>query len=107
MFARVSSVLALALCASASVLPRTNGQGQCNTGEMQCCNKVAQGGDGAVTTLAGVLDIIVPLTDVVGLGCSSVLPLGSTQCSQQTICCQNNNFNGVIVLGCTPVNVSV
>lgn len=45
MFARISSVIALALCASASVLPRTQsggggGTNQCNTGPVQCCNQV-------------------------------------------------------------------
>ncbi|KAK0215189.1 hydrophobin-251 [Armillaria nabsnona] len=111
MFARLSSVtlLALPLLASATaVVPR--GGASCASGTVQCCDSVQSPTSSAVQTLLGQLGI--PIGDVtanVGVTCSpiSVIGVGGTSCSNQAVCCQNNNFNGVVALGCTPINVGL
>jgi hypothetical protein len=45
---------------------------QCNTGSVQCCNQITNGGDSAVVALASTLGITVSPTTVVGLTCTSV-----------------------------------
>ncbi|KAG6873193.1 hypothetical protein C0995_001803 [Termitomyces sp. Mi166 len=117
MFARVSSVLALALCASASVVPRT-GVDQCNTGSLQCCNSVQDANSSAVSLLTGLLGIVLgPVTGQVGceanqtppVTCDPISVIGASgdSCSSQPVCCTGNNFNGLIVVGCTPVNLNL
>ncbi|KAF8579897.1 fungal hydrophobin [Ramaria rubella] len=78
---------------------------QCNTGgDAQCCNTV-----GAANTLPGIglilglLGIVLQdLSVVVGLGCTSI---SGNNCNQQPVCCSNNNFNGLINIGCTPISL--
>ncbi|GLB42272.1 putative hydrophobin [Lyophyllum shimeji] len=112
MFARISTfflLFFLALCASATVLPRTDGN-QCNTGTIQCCNSVQQASDPAVGLLAGLLGIVLgPITGQVGLTCNpiSVIGVGGNSCSAQPVCCTGNSFSGLIVLGCTPININL
>ncbi|KAF8159213.1 hydrophobin-263 [Crassisporium funariophilum] len=109
MFARAAStfVLALPLLAAASVLPR---QGQCNVGTISCCNSVQQASNPVVGLLAGLLGIVLgPITGQVGLNCSplTVIGVGGNSCSAQPVCCTGNSFNGLIVLGCTPINLNL
>ncbi|PFH49489.1 hypothetical protein AMATHDRAFT_147546 [Amanita thiersii Skay4041] len=33
--------------------------------------------------------------------------ISGNSCNAQTVCCENNSFNGVVALGCTPINVSL
>ncbi|KAK7472098.1 sc3 hydrophobin [Stygiomarasmius scandens] len=83
---------------------------QCNTGNLQCCNSVQSANDPAVTTLLGLLGIVVQSVDaLVGITCSpiSVIGIGGNSCNAQPVCCQNNNFNGIIAIGCTPVNINL
>ncbi|KAF8204671.1 hydrophobin-251 [Pholiota molesta] len=30
-----------------------------------------------------------------------------TSCSAQPVCCTNDSFNGVVALGCTPININL
>ncbi|KAF6763863.1 fungal hydrophobin [Ephemerocybe angulata] len=92
MFARVTAAtiaLALALpMALASPTPlEARTEPSCSTGPIQCCQ----------TT-----------NSTVGLTCSPLTAVGvsGTSCSGQTVCCNNNNFTGVIAIGCTPINIS-
>ncbi|EGO03363.1 hypothetical protein SERLA73DRAFT_45878, partial [Serpula lacrymans var. lacrymans S7.3] len=85
---------------------------QCNTGPVQCCDSVqAVGFAPAVTTLLGLLGIVLSSVDVlVGLTCSplSVVGVGSgATCSAEPVCCEDNSFNGLISLGCSPVNLNL
>jgi len=83
---------------------------QCNTGDLQCCNSVQSGDAPAVTTLLGLLGVVVQgVVANVGLTCDpiSVIGLGSNSCNQEPVCCENNNFNGLISLGCSPVNLNL
>ncbi|KAK0434448.1 hydrophobin [Armillaria borealis] len=89
MFARIS-LLALPLLATASILPRGGGEGvACATGTVH------------------------QLTGSVGVSCVpiTVIGVGGTQCSNQVDCCTDNNFvsngNGLVSLGCSPLNIGL
>ncbi|KAF9483030.1 fungal hydrophobin [Pholiota conissans] len=110
MFARASSafVLALPILAAANVLPRQSNQ--CNTGSLQCCSSVQSSSSSLVATLLGLLGIAAgSVTGQVGVTCSPITIIGvsGTSCSEQPVCCTNNSFNGVIALGCTPINLNL
>ncbi|KAL4253642.1 hypothetical protein AB1N83_012983 [Pleurotus pulmonarius] len=83
---------------------------QCTTGPVQCCNSVQKADSPSVTSILGLLGIVLSSVDVlVALTCSplTVIGVGGTSCSAQTVCCENNNFNGLIALGCIPINLSL
>ncbi|KAK0215367.1 hydrophobin [Armillaria nabsnona] len=110
MLARLSTftLLALPLLATATAIPRDNAT--CASGTAQCCQSTQNPTSTSMQTLAGLLGIALgSLTGNVGLTCSPItaIGLGTTQCSNQVVCCQNNNFNGLIALGCTPINVAL
>ncbi|KAG6835099.1 hypothetical protein H0H93_004839 [Arthromyces matolae] len=105
MFARLSAAILLALPLFAVA------QTSCSTQNQQCCNSVQD------ATSPGVAEIVhsllgVAVEDVtaqVGLTCTpiSVLAISGVSCNQQTVCCENNNFNGLVALGCTPINLNL
>ncbi|EJC98287.1 hydrophobin-315, partial [Fomitiporia mediterranea MF3/22] len=83
---------------------------QCNTGPIQCCNSVTSPDDPAASTLLGLLGVVVQGVDVlVGITCSpiSVIGVGGNSCNAQPVCCENNSFNGLIAIGCVPVNINL
>ncbi|KAF5326106.1 hypothetical protein D9611_000582 [Ephemerocybe angulata] len=83
---------------------------QCNTGPIQCCNSVQAANAPAVSTLLGLLGIVLQdVTALVGVTCSpiSVIGVAGNSCSAQPVCCTNNTFNGVVALGCSPVNLNL
>ncbi|KAJ3500899.1 hypothetical protein NLJ89_g9586 [Agrocybe chaxingu] len=82
---------------------------QCNVGDLHCCNTTAIASNPVAGILLGLLQVAVePITALIGITCSPILaPITSNSCSAQPVCCQNNNFNGVIVVGCSPVNLSL
>ncbi|KAF8652355.1 hypothetical protein AX16_004385 [Volvariella volvacea WC 439] len=114
MFARVTPVLvfilfALPLLAAATVVPRTDGS-QCNTGSTQCCNSVQDAKSPLTSTLAGLLGIVLgPITGQVGINCTpiDIIGVGGNSCTTQPVCCTGNNYNGLLVVGCTPLNVNL
>ncbi|KAK0211969.1 fungal hydrophobin-domain-containing protein [Armillaria fumosa] len=97
------------------VLPRGgsgNGAACGASGTVQCCDSTESASDlsASTVTLFGLLGVVVSdLTANVGVTCSpiSVIGVGGTSCSSQTVCCENNSFNGVVALGCTPINVGL
>ncbi|EAU80639.1 hypothetical protein CC1G_10206 [Coprinopsis cinerea okayama7 len=114
MFARLTSALLAFTLVSAVVAggPKSVEYEQCNGGEIQCCNSVQQSNslDSSLTKLLGLLKVdIKQITGQVGVGCTAVNVLGvggGSSCTQQKVCCSNNSFNGVVALGCSPINVS-
>ncbi|KAF4618932.1 hypothetical protein D9613_009927 [Agrocybe pediades] len=101
------AVLALPVLAAATVLPR---DGNCNTGDIQCCNTVMQSSTTTLGMLGGLLGLVLPtVTGLIGLNCSplNILGIGGNSCSAQPVCCTNNQFNGLINLGCTPININL
>ncbi|KAK0443345.1 hydrophobin [Desarmillaria tabescens] len=116
MFARISftALLVLPLLATATILPRGGGDGAaCTaTGTAQCCDSTQSPTDlsAPVVSLLDSLGVVVSqLTGNVGLSCTpiTVISVGGTQCNNQVVCCNDNNFNGVVSLGCTPLNVGL
>ncbi|KAK0184041.1 hydrophobin-251 [Armillaria mellea] len=89
MFTRISSF-------APPVLPRGGGQGAaCSaTGTAQCCESTQSVSSRHLYS---------------GVTCSpiSVIGVGGTQCNNQVVCCDDNNFNGLIALGCTPINIGL
>ncbi|RDB20579.1 Fruiting body protein SC1 [Hypsizygus marmoreus] len=111
MFARVSTLLCLALYVSASAIPRRGEyESQCNTGSVQCCNSVQDSHNKDVGILAALIGLdIKSITGQVGVTCSplTAVGVGGNSCTQQPVCCSGNNFEGLIVVGCTPINISL
>ncbi|KAF8154240.1 hydrophobin-251 [Crassisporium funariophilum] len=111
---KLISALALATLAVATPArrnpPATTPASQCNTGDLQCCNSAQAANSAAVAPLLGLLGIVVQdVTALVGLTCSpiSVIGIAGNSCSAQPVCCSNNSFNGLVALGCTPVNLNL
>ncbi|KAF8068960.1 hydrophobin [Lyophyllum atratum] len=120
MFARTSTFVVfffLALCASANVISRTNGgPNQCNTGTIQCCNGVRKASDPGVLALLGLLGGLGGITGglggitgLVGLNCTPIpiIGAGGNSCNAQPVCCTGNNFSGLVVIGCSPINLNL
>ncbi|KAH7913048.1 fungal hydrophobin-domain-containing protein [Hygrophoropsis aurantiaca] len=114
MFSRIFAVvffLLFALLAAASPAREIAARGQCNTGSIQCCNTLQSASSNQVAGLLGLLGIVVgDITGQVGLNCSpvDVIGLGSgATCNQEPVCCTNNQFNGLVNLGCSPLNIGL
>ncbi|KAF8885082.1 fungal hydrophobin [Gymnopilus junonius] len=104
MFGRASAALLLALPILAAA------QSDCTTGSLECCSSVQSASNPVISTLLGLLGIVVgDITGQVGVTCSpiTVVGAGGTSCSEQPVCCTNNSFNGVVALGCTPININL
>ncbi|KAF8876886.1 fungal hydrophobin-domain-containing protein [Gymnopilus junonius] len=103
----VLAVAATTLAAATNTPPPTN---ECTTGSLECCDSTGSATDPAIASLLSLLGVNVQdVTALVGVTCSpiTVVGAGGTSCSEQPVCCTNDSFNGVIALGCTPVNVNV
>ncbi|KAI0719189.1 fungal hydrophobin-domain-containing protein [Cerioporus squamosus] len=76
----------------------------CSTGPVQCCNSLQKADDPVVALLLGLLGIVLGPDVEVGLTCSpiSVIGIGSSSCSAQTVCCEDNSHGGLISIGCIP-----
>jgi len=110
---KLSFVSTVALATLAAATPvRRGGEpaSSCSTGPVQCCDSVQSAGSPAASTLLGLLGIVVQGADVpIGITCSpiSVIGVGGDSCSAQAVCCDNNSFNGVVAIGCVPVDLSL
>ncbi|TDL24350.1 fungal hydrophobin, partial [Rickenella mellea] len=84
---------------------------QCNTAPVQCCNSVQPAGSSAVSKILALLGVVVQDVNVpVGLTCSPITAVGvgsGASCNNQAVCCENNSFNGIVAIGCTPVNIAL
>ncbi|EPQ53211.1 hypothetical protein GLOTRDRAFT_46094, partial [Gloeophyllum trabeum ATCC 11539] len=76
----------------------------CSTGTESCCDNVTMADDPDAAALISLLGITVgdPTTPV-GLSCT-VLPATGCQ-NSAPVCCENNNFDGLINVGCVAINV--
>ncbi|KAG1733345.1 fungal hydrophobin [Suillus paluster] len=101
MFARLLAVASLVAFAVAD--------GQCNTGSISCCNSSTSTSNwNSASKILGLVPVVADVTALVGLGCSGVTVVGtssSCQANQQPLCCSGNKYNGLVNIGCTPINV--
>ncbi|KAF9493696.1 hydrophobin 3 [Pleurotus eryngii] len=108
MFFQTAVVAALASLAVATPLAlRTDSS--CNTESVKCCNSSEDAHTFKENVLAALIPIeIGEITGKVYSQCSPIVGLiGGTSCSGQTVCCENAKFNGVVNIGCTPINVAL
>ncbi|EJF64478.1 fungal hydrophobin [Dichomitus squalens LYAD-421 SS1] len=84
----------------------SEGDGNCNTGPVQCCNQVSKANNNVVAAILGLLGLGGIADDIlVGVQCSplSVVGVGAgSTCSQRPVCCENNSHGGLISIGCIP-----
>ncbi|KAF5310912.1 hypothetical protein D9619_007759 [Psilocybe cf. subviscida] len=108
--AAFTTVAAVATLAAATPTGGSGPSNQCNTGSLQCCNSVQNADSKSIAGLLSLLGIVVgTITGQVGVTCSPITVIGAsgTSCSAQPVCCTNNSFNGVVALGCTPINLNI
>jgi len=81
----------------------------CNTGSVQCCNSVTTAKNPVAALLLGLLGLVLDGNTSVGLTCSpvSAVGVGSNECSETPACCTDNSFNGIVAIGCTPININL
>ncbi|KAF7349064.1 Hydrophobin [Mycena venus] len=91
MLFRLSLAVVFASLFAGDVLATPHMSRQCSN---LCCSKVGDANDPTIAPLLSLLGVVA--TGPVGVNCS---PLGNS-CSGQAVCCANNNFGGMIALGC-------
>ncbi|KAF8061866.1 hydrophobin-251 [Lyophyllum atratum] len=109
MFAR-AAVFLFALPLLAAATPDRYPSEQCNTGEIQCCNGTQNPLDPNVAELLGLLGVVASgIRGQVGLDCNPIQVIGvaGNSCTSQPVCCTDNKFNGLIAVGCTPINANI
>ncbi|EIW74588.1 hydrophobin [Coniophora puteana RWD-64-598 SS2] len=112
MYASVLSAIAFAvlIAAKPSRLDSRDGNGQCATGTLSCCNNALSPHDAqAPLGQLGLGDLLNGIAGQVGVQCNPITGIGAGQgatCTQEPLCCDHDNYNGLISLGCNPVNVA-
>nr|ABG33849.1 hydrophobin [Paxillus involutus] len=106
MFTRVFTVVSVAALAIAGAAPTS----QCNTGTTQCCNNVQSASSmNQLLSAVGFVNVLAGLTGNVGTDCTPITAVGTgsgADCTAQPVCCTDNTFNGLINIGCTPININ-
>ncbi|KIM44267.1 hypothetical protein M413DRAFT_25697 [Hebeloma cylindrosporum] len=83
---------------------------RCNTGNMHCCDALERSDGSVAGTILGLLGVVIQGVGVlVGLHCTplDILGIGQNSCHAQPVCCENNYFEGLIVIACTPISISL
>ncbi|KAG1762816.1 fungal hydrophobin [Suillus occidentalis] len=111
MFVRILSITSLAVLALATPLALRASNGQCDTGNIQCCQSTQPvDAYNNNATMYGEIPILIDILGDVGLGCSPISVIGTgngANCLQQPVCCSNESYSGLINIGCTPINLSL
>ncbi|TFK30180.1 fungal hydrophobin [Coprinopsis marcescibilis] len=104
-----AAILAIALAGVSATPLVARTESACNTGNVQCCNTTMSTSNPGTAALAGILGLVGNLGANIGLNCLpiNIVALGGNACSQQTVCCTGNQFNGLVAVGCTPINVGL
>ncbi|KAG2125948.1 hydrophobin [Suillus clintonianus] len=104
-FFAVASLAALAVATS----PLALRDGQCNTGNIQCCqSSTTTSNYNEAARSVGLAEIAAEVVGNVGLNCSPITVIGAgsgASCNQQPMCCSGNKMNGLVNIGCTPINI--
>ncbi|OCB87599.1 hydrophobin-domain-containing protein [Sanghuangporus baumii] len=91
--------------------PQPTTGSSCSTGPVQCCNSVQSASSEDASNMLGLLGVVLQDVNVpVGLNCIPISVIGAGSggtCNAQTVCCENNQFQGLINIGCTPINIGL
>ncbi|KAF8985269.1 fungal hydrophobin-domain-containing protein [Cyathus striatus] len=93
---------------SLATFAAATGSDQCTTGSLQCCQSTGTASSSSIASLLAIVGVAVQdVTGLVGVTCSAIsgVGVGGDSCTAQPVCCTNNSFNGVIALGCSPINI--
>ncbi|KAH7917802.1 fungal hydrophobin [Leucogyrophana mollusca] len=111
MFTRTFAVLAVAALAAAKPSRLARADNQCNTGSIQCCNNYQSSSQVQQAGIASILSVLVgDIGAGVASGCSPLTVVGTgsgANCNQEPVCCTDNKFNGLINVGCSPINLNL
>ncbi|KAF9460464.1 hydrophobin [Collybia nuda] len=106
MFPNAVVIATTSLALSVAAAPQSN-KYKCNTGSVQCCNEIQQSQSVEGSNILAIVGLTAQgLTGMVGHNCSPISaigPGGGTSCNSQPVCCENNSFNGLVAIGCSPV----
>ncbi|KAG0707992.1 fungal hydrophobin [Suillus ampliporus] len=109
MFARLFAVASLVVFAVAT--PTGSGSSQCNTGSIQCCQSSSTVQQfNALAPLLGLIPIVADVTALLGFGCSPLTVVGTGSgcvANQEPLCCTGNAYNGLVNIGCSPINLNL
>ncbi|KAG2347183.1 hydrophobin-1 precursor [Suillus weaverae] len=87
----------------------SGGSGQCSTGSIQCCESVDKSGHGSsLDELLSLLNLNIPDETPCGTSCSPISLFGGgsgANCNQEPVCCEDNSYNGLVNIGCSPINI--
>ncbi|KAJ7364707.1 fungal hydrophobin, partial [Mycena albidolilacea] len=93
----------LATLAVASPTSRTDSCPPAST--TQCCKSVQQSNTLGMTTLLGLLGVVVDAVVPIGLSCSPITVVGNNCGSTQVTCNSPQSQTGLIVIGCIPITL--
>ncbi|KAJ6542465.1 hydrophobin 2 [Mycena vulgaris] len=98
----LGSLLTGALAYPPGAVARQTGE-HCPTGELLCCQDLVSANNinATISELLHDLGIKVNGTSEVGLTCTPVIG-SSLSCDSLPVCCQSDEFLGVVAVGCTP-----
>ncbi|KAF8063360.1 hydrophobin 2 [Lyophyllum atratum] len=101
---------------------------QCGTGNLQCCDALERADGSVAGLLLGLLGVVLQGVEALvyvfhlvfkalayggiadsGITCSpiDILGIGQNACHTQPVCCQDNDFHGIIAIGCVPININL
>ncbi|KAF8872813.1 fungal hydrophobin [Infundibulicybe gibba] len=107
MFSTATRFIAVA----AFLLPFVSAESySCNTGTMQCCTEASNASNTANSIIISVAHIDANgVKALVSSSCSpiTVVGTGSGYSTSMPVCCTENNINGLVSFGCSPVNINV
>ncbi|TFK96784.1 hydrophobin, partial [Pterulicium gracile] len=83
---------------------------KCNNGPIQCCQNTQSSSDPQASQLLALLGLNIQDVNVpIGITCSPITGIGagSAGCSAAPVCCENNDFQGLIAIGCVPISIGL
>ncbi|EAU87858.1 hypothetical protein CC1G_01505 [Coprinopsis cinerea okayama7 len=111
MFAKTLFALTSISAIFVSVAAIPSGAPTCATGPIQCCERVYESQTTETSLLTDLLGLNLDgLLGGIATGCSplSVVGIGGgNKCAHRPVCCTDNKFNGLVNVGCVPVNVNL
>ncbi|KAF8877411.1 type 1 hydrophobin [Infundibulicybe gibba] len=111
MFAKTTLLFLASAALLVSATPVPDNNNSCNTDSMYCCNQVHKSESAEYTDLVTEYGLNVKaITGNIGVNCSPITGLGvggGPSCNQQPVCCSGNNFNGLVVVGCSPIIINL